>query len=467
MRKPIVWIFSLAVLGSMLLSACGPSPTPVPQAQPTAAPTAVPPTAIPPKEPVTIRWFVGLGTGGNPEQQETQQKVVDAWNAAHPDIKLEIEVVQNDVAYDRLKTEIASGNPPDIVGPVGVRGANEFTGLFLDLTPYLAGYDLSDFDPAQVAFWNFAGEGQVSLPFAVYPSFIYYNKDLFDEAGLPYPPAQYGEKYQGENWDIAALEKLALQLTVDANGNDANSPDFDPENIIQWGFVQQWTDPRGQATLFGASSFVGADGKTAVLPDNWRAAFKWYYDGMWTKHFIPTGQQVSSDLLAAGNPFNSGNVAMAYCHLWYTCCLGDVKNWDLAAAPSYNGKVTAKLHVDSFRILKATKHPQEAFQVLSYLIGEGAPDLLLVYGAMPARKSLQENFFKGLAEKYPFVENWDVAVASLAYPDNPSHESNMPNFAKADDRIKAFQTLYENTAGLDLDKELDTLITDLQAIFNE
>jgi len=474
MRKSTLMLLSVVIVASML-AACGPVtpaattvPTqPKPTTPPPPPPTAVPPTATP--EPVVVRWFVGLGTGANPEQQEAQAKVVSDFNASHPNIKLEIEVVQNDVAYDRLKTEIASGNPPDIVGPVGVRGANEFTGLFLDMTPYVqkTNYDLSDFDPAAVSFWKFAGEGQVGLPFGFFPSFLYINKDLFDEAGLAYPPAAYGEKYEGKDWDIQAMEDLAMLLTLDANGNDATSPNFDPNNIVQWGFVQQWTDTRGQATLFGAGSFVGPDGKTAVVPDHWRAEMKWYYDGIWKKHFIPTGQAVGSDLLAAGNPFDSGNVAMAYCHLWYTCCLSNVPNWDMAVVPSYNGKVTAKLHADTFRILKATKHPDEAFEVLTYLLGEAAPSLLLTYGGMPARKSAQPAFFEGLAAKYPFVENWDVAVAGLSYPDNPNHESNMPNFAKADDAVKALQSKYENTPDLDMDTEIDAFIANLQAIFNE
>jgi len=144
-----------------------------------------------------------------------------------------------------------------------------------------------------------------------------------------------------------------------------------------------------------------------------------------------------------------------------------VENWDIAATPSYNGQITSKLHADTFRILKTTEHPDEAFTVLAYLLDDAAPDLLLVYGAMPAHKSLQKAFFEGLDEKYPQGVDWQVAIDSLSYADHPSHESWMPNFAKADDRIKAFQSLYENTPDLDLDAELDKLRDDLQAIFDE
>ncbi len=476
MRKWMVFLSVLLVL-SFFLSACGSAPTatPAPTEEATEVSTPEPTEEATPEpteeavEPVVIRWFVGLGTGGNPEQIEAQQNVVDRFNAEHEDIQIELEIVQNDVAYDTLKTEIASGNPPDIVGPVGMRGANEFEGMWLDLSDLIEShnYDMSDYDPATVEFYRDNDGALLGIPFAVYPSFIYYNRDLFDEAGLPYPPHKYGEPYaDGDPWTVEKLEEIAMKLTVDANGNDATSPDFDPENIVQFGYLTQWTDPRGQATLFGPGSFVDENGN-AQIPENWRAAFHWYYDGMWSKWFIPNGPYQGSDLLAAGNPFNSGNLAMAHCHLWYTCCLGDVENWDIAATPSYNGQITSKLHADTFRILNTTEHPDEAFTVLAYLLDDAAPDLLLVYGAMPAHKSLQAAFFEGLDEKYPQGVDWQVAIDSLSYADHPSHESWMPNFAKADDRIKAFQSLYENTPDLDIDAELDKLRDDLQAIFDE
>jgi multiple sugar transport system substrate-binding protein len=121
---------------------------------------------------------------------------LEAFNASHDNIKLVLAIVQNDVAYDQLCTEIASGNAPDIVGPVGIRGANEFLGLWLDLQPLVdaTGYDLGQYDEATVEFYREDG-GLTGIPFAVFPSVIYFNRDLFDEAGLDYPPQAYGEPY--------------------------------------------------------------------------------------------------------------------------------------------------------------------------------------------------------------------------------------------------------------------------------
>lgn len=421
-------------------------------------------------DPVTIQWFVGLGAGGQPEQLEAQQAVVDEFNATHDNIELEIIIADNDVAYDTLSTLIASGDAPDIVGPVGIRGSNAYTGSWLDLDPLLesTGVDISMWDPALVDFYRVEGEGLIGLPFGVFPATLWYNRDLFDEAGLDYPPHQYGEPYaDGDPWTLEKMQELALLLTVDENGNDATMEEFDPEAVVQFGFANQWiNEARAMFTTpFGAASFVDEEGN-AQIPDNWREAAHWYYDAIWTDSFYPSDPYVQSDSFGNGNVFASGNVAMAFTHLWYTCCVGEV-NFDMAAIPSYNDEVTAKLHADTFRILSSTEHPEEAFEVLYYLLTDAAPTLLAVYGGLPADEALQADFLAGLDEQFPQGVDWQVAIDSLAYPDNPSHESNMPNFNRADERIVAFYTGLIASADFDVDAELESLQADLQAIFDE
>jgi multiple sugar transport system substrate-binding protein len=502
---------SLVVVLAMALAACGGQapaaepPTAAPAAaapteaapEPTAAPAAPAPTeaapaateapapteAPPPTAtPVAVntfdeqaaagrtvvRWFVGLGAGGQPAQIEAQEAAVEAFNASQDEIYLALEIVQNETAYDALATQIAAGNAPDIVGPVGVKGLGSFAGQWLDLSDLIAAndVDLAEYDPALIEFYNFEGEGQIGLPFGVFPSFVYYNKDLFDEAGLPYPPQQFGEQYDGQEWNLDTVREIGLLLTVDENGNDATMSEFDPNKIVQFGFVPQWgDDPRAVGTMFGAAS-LNDDG-TAVIPDNWLAGWQWYYDGMFKDHFIPNQSYLDSDLLG-GNAFSSGNVAMGYTHLWYTCCIAseNVSNWDIAVMPSYDGATTAKLHADTFSILKDTKNPEAAFTVLEYLLN--STDLLSVYGAFPAKQSLQESFFADLDAKFaPNKVNWQVAVDSLAYPDNPNHEAGLPNFLKSQDAITAFGVLMRSTPDLDVAAEADSLKAELQGIFDE
>jgi len=435
-------------------------------------------TATPPPQ-VEVRWFVGLGAGSDEGTFAPQQAVVDRFNASQDRIKLVLEIVQNAVAYDTLATQIAAGNSPDIVGPVGIRGRDSFKGAWLDLQPLIDkyNYDLSDFDPAMVAFLNVKEEGQLGIPFGIFPSFILYNKDLFDEAGLNYPPANYGEPYVLDGaeveWNMDTLREVSMMLTVDANGKDATSPDFDNQNITQFGFLNQYTDPRGIGTFFGAGSLVADDGVTAQIPDNWKASWKWVYDGMWTDWFIPNGPYQGAEFLqGSGGPFSSGNLAMIHIHTWYVApwALGSVTfDWDLAATPSYNGVVTAKMHADTFGILKGSKNPEAAFQVLSYMLsGQTATDLLMIYGGMPARLSLQPDYFTAYTEKnFPGKAiNWDVVFEGQKYNDNPNHESWMPSFQETTDKYNEYWNKWSNTADLDLDTEFAALVADLQTIFD-
>ena len=426
---------------------------------------------------VEIRWFIGLGAGAQEAQAQAQQAIADEFNTSQDKIKLTLEVVAQS-PFDVLATEIAAGNAPDIVGPMGIRGRASFPGAWLDLTDLLESnnYDLSDFDPALVDFYRLPDQGQLGLPFAVYPSYISYDKDLFDEAGLAYLPSEFGQPYidadgNEKPWNTDTLRELAMILTVDANGNDATSPEFDPDNIVQWGFdLPNNDDLRGRATLFGPGNFVDEEGN-AVIPENWVTGIKWHYDAMWKDHFYPTATYKNSTLLLEGNTFDSGHVAMADTHLWYqACCMTTLTdNWDIAPKPSYNGVVTAKLHADTLSIMKSSQHPQEAFEALSYLVGPAANRLVSVYGGEPARKSLQGDYLTTFAnEHFPDADvHWDLVTQSLSYPDIPNHEEGMPNYNAARDRYDAFNAYINSTPNLDIDAELEKLRSDLQAIFDQ
>jgi multiple sugar transport system substrate-binding protein len=140
--------------------------------------------------------------------------------------------------------------------------------------------------------------------------------------------------------------------------------------------------------------------------------------------------------------------------------------WDVAAIPSFEGEITAKLHADTFGILKGSKNPDAAWAVLDLMVGEFAPELIDVYGAFPARASLQEASIAKLREKFPDVD-WQVFIDALSYPDIPNHESGMPNFLKAQDTITSFGALFTGTPDLDMNAEMDKLVVTLQGIFDE
>ena len=423
-----------------------------------------------------IRWFVGLGAGSDVDVIPAQEEIVERFNASQDEIELVLEIVDNDQAFGVLNTQLAARDAPDIVGPVGIRGRDGFPGAWLDLGPLVesTGYDLSVFDPELVAFYEVDGEGLLGLPFGVFPQFMYYNLDLFDEAGLNYPPDAYDEPYvlpdgTEVDWDVDTLRDLAKLLTVDGDGNDATSPDFDRNGIVQFGFGNQWTDMRGLGALFGPGALVD-EGGNATVPDHWREAMRWYQELAWEDGTYPFADYGGADFLDGGNWFNSGNMAMSAVHLWYaTCCTGALEDaWNLAPMPSALGQTTAKLHADTFAITRATDHPEEAFTVLQYLLGEAASDLLKIYGGMPARSDLQASFF-GELDEGQFAGmglNWDVVQASLAFNDNPNHEAGLPNSQESQDCYNRVTNRLFVDPDYDVDAALDQLVGDLQAIYD-
>ena len=414
----------------------------------TAAPSddgATATTAAPSAEPVEVRWFIGMGAGTDAEVIPLEQAIVDEFNATKPlgeNISLKMEVVDADQAATILQTQIAGGNPPDVVGPMGVRSAATFFGGWLDMAPYIESnnYDLSDFDPEFVDFWNIEGE-QIGLPFGAFPSMLWYNSAHFDEAGLAYPPQEFGAPYVDADgnekpWNVDTLRELGIVLSVDENGLTPADDGFDPNAQVQWGFCGTLQNEfRGLATLFGAGNFVADDGKSFVFPEHWQDFAKWYHDLMYVDHVVPTPDFRESELLSNPSPLGSGNCSMMITHTWFQRWgTGELPfdEFDTAAVPAGpDGTITAKLHADTFAIPKQSNNPNEAFQV---------------------------------ANDAGFT--WQVGLDALAYPDIPSHEAWWPAYVESIDGLDSWWDPIVRNPNADLDAEIPKLEGILQPIFD-
>lgn len=424
------------------------------------------------QDKVTVTWFVGLGTGTSPQQQEDQKKVVDDFNASQDKINLVINIAaDNATAYNILATQMGTADAPDIVGPVGVSGANSFPGAWMDLQSLVDknSYDLSVFPENLVKLYQ-TPDGLVGIPFAVFPSLVLYNKDLFDEAEIAYPPHEFGAKYVAtdgteSDWDFNTVNSLAKTLTVDANGNDASSADFDPENIVQFGWAFENKSIRNILSSWNGDQFWDPATNKVTIHDNWREGAQWLWDATWKDHISPNATQIASALMN-NSPFASGHLAMAQVNLWDTCCINGVQFFDVAALPSYNGTPYSAVDADTFRILKSSAHPDEAFTALSYLLDQAVPILAPTYGAYPARPDYQQVYFDALDAKFTQKADWKtVVVESLNYAVSPHHESWFPGFSQGEALWSAFGSNLSADTGaeMDVNARLDQLQTDLQA----
>ena len=217
---------------------------------------------------------------------------------------------------------------------------------------------------------------------------------LFKEAGLERAAPRVGRDLQ----DAGRLRscrgtgtpsrKIAKILTVDKNGKDATEAGFDPENIVQWGFEPQRDDLRQTGAYWKAGTLRRR--RRQDRPDPRRLGRR--LEVVLRRHLDrPHGGRLgrsssNTDFNPNGYPFFTGKVAMSENYLWSTYGVKDAgDDWNMAATPSYQGQTTAAFNADTFRILKSTKHPDEAFTVLQYLLGN--QELLKLYGGMPAVES--------------------------------------------------------------------------------
>ena len=426
-----------------VLAACAPKATPTVapkgEAKPAATTAPAQPTAAP-KQVAKVRIFVGFGTGTAEDQIRDEEALAKEFNDSHTDIQVEWMITPHAEHLAKFTAMLAAGDPPDIAMPIGIGGVAELydEGAWLDIQPLIDrdNYDMSDFYGPTKTLHTYP-IGTLGLPMAVYPSFIYYNKDLFAAAGVEEPPHEFGKA----DWNFDELVRRAKLLTVDKNGKNAADPAFDPNNIEQWGYDESWMSITALALQFGAPSATGIskDYKKALFTEEpYVKRAQWVSDSIWKEHFSASSEQSSVFYDVAGDPFASGKVAMWHCHTWM---MGEAYRetafkWDIGAVPTGpHGEVSAQVDADTFVMTKAGKQHDAAWEVAKWMCAPGNLErLALTWGSVPARKSGQDAFLKMLKEKFPNVDE-KVIFTAIDYGDIPNHESWVPQPAKVGDAI--------------------------------
>jgi multiple sugar transport system substrate-binding protein len=463
-----------------IVAACGSASVTAGPSASSAGATALP--SVGTKTGVSVDWFVGTGAGVQPEQVDAEKAFVAAYNRQPGNPVLKLEIVPNNDAIDTLKTEIAAGDGPDIIGPIGIEAIGRLPGLFLDLSAEIKSQklDTSAYQPAALKYLQ-TGTAQFGLPYDVYPGFIFYNKDLLTKANLPALPTKIGQTYMGQAWDWGELGRVAAQLTLDKNGRNSTEAGFDKQDIVQYGFSFQWADARRLASTFGGGSFVAPDGITAQIPSSWTDAFSWYYNALWKSHSLApqAGASACFDVCPSPGDPSGGHVAMAASWPWAISSYipanikggpGRFSGWDMAVMPTWSGQTNAPMDVESFQIAKQSKVPDQAFKTMLAIMADPAL-MSALGGGLPARTADQKAWFDSMdkSQAVAFPGNkvtWSVLQEMAEHPALPSHESALPNQTKSLADIDAFLTTLQNKSGLDVAAELAKLKTTLQADFD-
>jgi raffinose/stachyose/melibiose transport system substrate-binding protein len=176
---------------ALVVSACtgGGSPAPSTGTAPStaAASTEPSPTSA---EPVTVEWWhIQINDPGKTLNQE----IADEYMADHPNVTIDITILENEAFKAKLATDMQAGNAPHIFQSWGggVLAEQQAAGLVKDITTDIA--DWSDtMNPAAMSIYQVDGK-QYGVPYNFGLVGFWYNKDLFEQAGISEPPETWDE----------------------------------------------------------------------------------------------------------------------------------------------------------------------------------------------------------------------------------------------------------------------------------
>lgn len=430
-----------------------------------------------------VQVMVGFGTGTDPSQIAVHEALAAEFNSTigkDKDIELEFVTVQYSESEQKFTTLVAAGMTPDICGPVGVMGVGKFISEWLDIRPFLAkeGLDTSAFNEKLVESmkYNVGGEEKlVGLPIGFYPSVIYYNADIFDGAGIPYPPAEWGTA----DWTYEKLISQARTMTLDKDGNNTFSPDFNMENVAQFGYdgtdwsplrawVGKYFDANGKSVSLGVSE----DGKTAMMnTPEWKKALKDLQDQVFKFKVRPSSDSNAGAALFGDNdPMGSNKCAMWEVFSWmaYAYEGWDANfKWNVAAIPSLDGHIVSATNLDTFVMCKSAKNHDKAWEVYKWLFSpEVYWKLCNNYGGIPAMTQYQQTWIDERKAERPNI-NWQVFIDAANYADDPNNESWVPNFGRVWDAMET--AMADVISGLhdDTDQVAEDLNEEVQGYLDE
>lgn len=394
----------------------------------------------PPPGVKKVTIFTGFGAGGDANQQKVHAGLVEDFNSTHPSMDLHWLHIPFEQRMEKYQTMVAADQAPELAGPIGVGGIAGLLAGLLDIEPLIDadGYDLSDYTSVELMRTPL---GLVGLPLGLYPSALYYNEDLFDAAGVDYPPHKYGEKYaDGDDWTYEKAFEIAKLLTIDSAGNDASSPAFDWEETLQWGWNGwDWMGIREVASMYGGVPIgITDDYKTVVMDSpEYVEAMQALNDSCTKWHIWANYEQGGAFYDLAGEPVGSGLTAMWEQHTWVLdMAIGtwiESFNWDVAAVPtavSVGEPVALMDGPSTFVVATSSHNPEAGWEVIKWLY-EPERYLLLCrnYNIVPSRKSLVDNFIPDMEAKEP-GHDYQVFLDGIQYADSPNHEGWMPNYMR-------------------------------------
>ena len=306
-------------------------------------------------------------------------------------IKVDVTVIPESEYSSKLNQMVAAKSDADIM-VVWECDLGNFVqaGGVLPMDNYLASSTINTKDFIDAVAKLSAGLGATyALPWCAATEILYYNKDMFDAAGIAYPTNE---------WSYADYQAAAKALTKqNADGTTAVYGSTLPNLQTWWAGVgaagDQVYDPATGELVIGegATKFV-ADCKAMV-----------------DAGIMPKPSSDTADL------FSSGMAAMSWQGSWqigtYAGNLGF--NWDIAALPVDKTQYNT-LHTGFYTIASTCKNPDAAWKVIEWLMGEQGQTINSKASGNPSALLTIANEGAWKLETAKTVTNWDAITKSLS-----------------------------------------------------
>ncbi|TSB45105.1 ABC transporter substrate-binding protein [Alkalicoccobacillus porphyridii] len=235
---------------------------------------------------------IDFAAWGGPEEIKELQGLVDEVNDAAENYEIKLITIADDYPT-AIQTRIAGNNAPDIFYLsqewISTYAESE---VLVDLTEYVEADEKINLDTYyEDTLTPSTYEGSLyGLPWISNPVILYYNTDIFDEAGMDYPD---------ESWDLDTFRQAAIELTQDINGDG---------RLDQWGFTTHGWPPTHQWIWAMGGDVITEDGEVVIDSPESIAGIEVLHSILNEDGSIPAASTVEQQGLA--EMFKAGRVAM-------------------------------------------------------------------------------------------------------------------------------------------------------------
>lgn len=320
--------------------------------------------------PVTLKLS---GWGASPTEQRLLKQVLQDFEASHPSIRVQFEVIA-DQYMDVLKTRLIGDAAPDVFYLEALEAPFLMEqGVLEPLNSYITPeFELADFEPNLLQ--PFRQQGQIyGLPKDYSTLALFYNKQSFAAAGIDRPPATWED-----------LLTISRRLTVDRNAD--GTPDQ-----YGFGFVPELPRQAFAVKAFGGS-VVNGNGYAAFATPNGLKGLELllnqYRRDRASARPIDVGTNSSSEM------FGQGKAAMVIEGNWAIPYLKDTFptiEFGTAEVPRINNQPGTMVYTVAYVMNRQSRHKQAAWELIAYMTGkEGMAKWTGSGFALPSRRSVAE-----------------------------------------------------------------------------